>query len=366
MICGIFGCATSKKNQATTVEESLDFVVEVEEGREVRVLQISDTEIIDATQARSAERLNTTQRVMWDPANMEMKCFNYIQEAIDRVKPDFIIFTGDLVYGEFDDAGTSLEALIEYMDSCKIPWAPVLGDKDAMGSTAETQSKALEKGEYCLFKTGDTDGYGNYSVGIRQGKDFTRIFYMMHSHPNNGLDDMNKANFTEGQVKWLHDQMKVIDKLTNGAVIKKSVCFHTPTKEFELANEKYMRKGYEFTINETVKGESGDSGAFQETTSVWSGNNITNAFEAPGYGELSFLDVLKKYHVDSVFAGHCLGCNTSVSYAGIRWTLGLYTTDYEWPLKPGAVSITFGDNVTVKYEYFDEEYQEYIENLDFF
>ena len=95
LLTTVSGCAKNgnKGNNNTKTEFGFDFIVEVEEGRDVKVLQISDTEIIDATQARTSDRLNTTMQTMWDPANMEVKCFQYIKDAVDRVKPDFIIFT---------------------------------------------------------------------------------------------------------------------------------------------------------------------------------------------------------------------------------------------------------------------------------
>lgn len=279
------------------------------------------------------------------------------------MQPDYIILTGDLVYGEFDDSGASMKALAQFMDSFKIPWSPVLGDKDAISKLGgEAQCEILANAEYCYFRKGNTDGYGNYSVGIRQGKELTRVFYMMHSCAvaNEG---QATHGFTEAQIEWLYKNMEQTDKVNEGKNVKKSVCYHTPTQEFVYANMQYQNKGMEFTIDETVKGQNGDCGSVQEKY------NIYNAFSAPAYEGTPFVNLLKDANVDSVFAGHCLGGNSSVLYEDIRWTFGLYTTNYDWPISNqiGGAQVTFNqDELAVKYVYYDKEYQEYIDNLDFF
>ena len=61
--------------------------------------------------------------------------------------------TGDIIYGEFDDKGTSLINLINAMESFGIPWAPVFGNHEQESMKgADWQSEQLENAEHCLSR----------------------------------------------------------------------------------------------------------------------------------------------------------------------------------------------------------------------
>ena len=111
-------------------QEVIDFIVDVEEGRDIRVLQLTDTQIIDSAQQRSDDRLGEEQTARWATEQMDNCLFKYIRNAVERAQPDLIIITGDLVYGEFDDSGRSFKKLIAHMDGYGIPWAPIYGNHD--------------------------------------------------------------------------------------------------------------------------------------------------------------------------------------------------------------------------------------------
>ena len=105
-----------------------DFIVNIPTGKEPVVLQLSDTQIIDAAQARPGR--GGVDSVFWATDQIEERCYDYLTETIETVAPDFIIITGDVVYGEFDDSGTALESFVSFMDGFKIPWSPVFGNHD--------------------------------------------------------------------------------------------------------------------------------------------------------------------------------------------------------------------------------------------
>lgn len=372
MLCacasGKEGNQTKQDSEPSTVEELLDCIIEVEENRDVKVLQLTDTEIIDSMQKRTSDRLVGLQYTMWLPQNMEMKCFQYIREAIERVEPDFIIITGDVIYGEFDDNGTSMEAFIEFMESFKIPWAPVFGDLDNQSAKgANWQCDVLEAAKYCCFKRGDTDGNGNYSVGIRQGSELVRVFYMMDSNTCNRAYEPEKNHvttslgFTPGQGEWLYNRLSRMEELLEGKEVKSSLCFHLPTDDVRIVNEKYSSKRIPFTINENVKGDEGDFGSMEE--------EFAATIPSPVIAGKTFINLLKEFHVDSVFMGHYHKISTSVMYEGIRWTFGLKSSAYESYIEErlGGTQITFNkDELTTKHVYYDETYEKYLDELDYY
>ena len=99
--------ATTKMKKSETVIVSVlgipDFVVEVPAGRDPVVLQLTDTQIIDAAQVRPG---GNTYESLWATDQIEERLFNYLTETVEAADPDFIIITGDLVLGAHDDNGT--------------------------------------------------------------------------------------------------------------------------------------------------------------------------------------------------------------------------------------------------------------------
>ena len=218
-----------------TNENLVDFIVEVESGKDPVVLQLSDT-----------------QTCNW--GNLDTMCNNYIRETVAATDPDLIILTGDIVYGKFDPQGALLKNLIACMESLNVPWAPVFGNHDnesLMG--VDWQCAQLEAAENCLFKQGDLTGNGNYSVGIEQDGKLLRVFYMMDSNgcsspmtdeagnaiiPDPGTNEVREsAGFASDQVIWFTDQIEAIHALD--ADVKISFAYHIQQIIFQKAFEKY-------------------------------------------------------------------------------------------------------------------------------
>ena len=83
-------------------------------------------------------------------------------------------------------------------------------------------------------------------------------------------------------------------------------------------------------------------------------------FTVPSYNGYSFLEILKKYSVDTVFCGHVHKVNTSVMYEGIRWTVALKTGKYDshTASELGGTLMTFNsDGYFVKHLYHDATVQ---------
>ena len=305
-----------------------DFIVEVPEGRDVVILQLSDTQIIDASQARP-DRTGVDKNYT-APDKMEDRLFKFLRETINATKPDLILITGDLVYGEFDDAGTSLIALINAMESFQIPWAPVFGNHDNESKKGvDWQCEQLENAEYCLFKQRELSGNGNYTVGIAQGGELTRVFFMMDSNGcgaasaeslANGHTYNNYVGFKEDQVAWFMEVGTEIKELSPETKI--SFAFHIQMNEFKNA---YAQYGYTSTntknnpINIDAHPDKKDTdfgylGA--DMKGPWDVNNI----------------VFKKMvslGVDSIYVGHEHNNSASVVYNGIRFQYSQKISTYD-------------------------------------
>ena len=160
----------------------VDFAVEIPDGREPVILQLSDPQVIDSSQAVPG-RLSDREIAYWAKDKKEERCYKYIRHTVENTSPDLILIAGDIAYGEFDHDGSALKEFVEFMDSLCVPWAPVLGNHETESEMGvDWQCQQFKNAEYCLFEQRELTGNGNYTVGIVQAGKLIRVFYMMDSN----------------------------------------------------------------------------------------------------------------------------------------------------------------------------------------
>jgi len=307
----------------------VDFFVDVEEKRDITVLQLTDIQIIDASQKRCANRLGSDGEMYWAKDKMEECCFGYLRKTIKTVKPDLILLTGDIVYGEFDDAGTSLQVFIEFMEGFHIPWAPVFGNHDNESRKGvDWQCRQLENADHCLFLQRTLTGNGNYTIGIRQGRKIKRVFFMLDSNGCWNMSDETYANghsirecgFGRDQIEWY---TQVAAQIAESAPdVKFSFAFHIQPMAFADAFAKY---GF---VNGNMVSNPIDLDCRKDVASSdfgYLGSDLKDGWDADGVVWNGF----KKLGVDSVFVGHEHCNSASVVYDGIRCQYGLKSTTYD-------------------------------------
>ena len=352
------------------ITDLVDFAVEVESGRDVVILQLTDTQIIDAGQARTMERLGNK-----NPLTEQGKytnCYRYIEDAVKKTKPDLILMTGDLIYGEFDDTGKVFQGLIAYMESLNIPWAPVFGNHDNESMMGVTwQCEQLEQAENCLFKRNNLTGNGNYSIGIVQDGQLIETIFMMDSNGcthafADGYGALNEAGqpltynagekikteigFGADQVEWLEESCKNIDAATGGTV-GKLLAFHIPISQFAAGayesgyqSDQGLSNAELYTIGGDVTAQNGDFGTKGE------------AFKGI-HSEYGLWNILKKYNFEGVFCGHSHKNSVSILYDGIRLTFGLKAGTFDRYLESelgGTKIIVSTDLFEVEHVYYNK------------
>ena len=286
-----------------------DFMIEVESGRDPVILQLTDPQILDAAQQRLPNRISSDQATYYATHRMEANCFRYMRETIEAVKPDLILITGDLVYGEFDDVGTSLLALIEFMESFDIPWAPIFGNHDNESKKgADWQSARLEAAKNCLFKQRTLTGNGNYTVGIQQDGVLKRVFFMLDSNGCGAVSEESRANghtvtsvgFGQDQIDWYTETAKSIRALSPAT--KLSFAFHIQPAVFEEIGTQCNALDFGY-LGANLKS------AWDHDSVVWNG--------------------LKALGVDSILVGHEHCNSASIVYEGIRLQYGQKSSTYD-------------------------------------
>lgn len=323
---------TKPQAQTPDFESLVDFVIHAEEGKEFRILQLTDIQLRDDSTCRFPDKLNFTDDTPLTEEELYQDSFRYIEELVERTKPDLIIMTGDNVAGYLDHNGFCFSKLVAFMDSLEIPWAPVFGNHDnesAMGVTWQCQQ--FENAEYCLFKRGEITGNGNYTIGVEQGGKLIKVIYMMDSNGcwagyynenepdfqyNQGEEIKITSGFGEDQIQWIKSTSAEIASKLHYAP-SKFLAMHINIQEYAKAA---ISKGYmqnDETDRFVIDDPTGvDFGAKYERFSGWSADGLWT--------------MLKAYKFDGIFAGHQHWNNCSIVYEGVRLTFGTKTGFFDY------------------------------------
>ena len=355
--------------EETTMKKELsdivDFILDIDSDSEVKILQLTDIQIIDSRQSRYGNRLSQLEYEKWDTDTIDENAFKYMDFAVNASKPDLIVLTGDNVYGEFDDSGASLEKLIKKMDSYKIPWCAVFGNHDNETTKGiDWTIKQYEDAEYSLFKRGNVEGNSNYSVAILNKGKLNSVLFMMDS---NGCtfsqDDDNVVYKTAGyypkQLEWFERTNQELKEYNNGENVPNTIYSHISVKSFADAlyeKHDYLSERHGYSL---YSGGKPIGGQFKPI------KLDPNSDEDFGYlmvdfgslldAEYKLVNLAKKYGTLGFFFGHEHKNNISVVYEGIRYTYGTKTGTYDsnlqYMLGGTLINISNGELV-VKHLYY--------------
>ena len=304
-----------------------DFLLEIPADRNPIILQLTDTQIIDASQQRVPDRLCDEQRNYWQPEYKEIRCYQYLREIITAIKPDLIIFSGDVVYGEFDDSGKSFTEFVEFMESFQIPWAPIFGNHDNETiQGVDWQCAQFTAAKHCLFDQKNLSGNGNYSIGIVQNHQLKRVFYMLDTLACGNASAQTRANghtpcvlgFQPDQMEWYTNQILEIQELS--PTTKFSFVYHVQPKIFEKAFAKYGFSDDNFTPIDIDKHPNK-----QDTDLGYLGAPL----KAPWDLNYEVYNSIHALGVDSHFVGHEHANSASVIYNGVRFQFGMKSSTYD-------------------------------------
>jgi len=331
----------------------LDSHVRAVPGKEFTILQLTDMQVIDAAQQRTSDRLRPDEIDAWKTEHVEQCAYHPIRAVVEETRPDLIIITGDIVYGEFDDSGRALGGFIAFMESLGIPWAPVFGNHDNESKIGVyAQCRMLEKAPHCLFRRSTTlTGNSNYSVGLYDGDALCRVLYMLDSNCCWGAADSEATRhhgMKDDQIAWMTDTAADLRE-KHGRPIPGFACFHIPTEDYITAmidagyQDADDENGGNYIIAGTAPATRLDA-AIPSPNTCEEGNPATILAPAnPGdtgyknermprgrFQKARSADFLAS-GVDGVFMGHCHKCQISVlGKDGIRYTHGVKTGTYDY------------------------------------
>lgn len=292
----------------------------------LKLLQITDTQVIDSQQLRTPDRLGKAEIAAWGPDKIYANFGNHLKSLIAQANPDIIFITGDMVYGSFDDSGKIFTWFCEFMDSFGIPWAPVFGNHDNESLRGvDWQCDMLEHSKYCLFHRGNVSGNGNYTVGLCVEDEMVLVMHMMDSH-----GCFLVPSLYPDQLELIQANTQLITE-KQGKKVPGLIGFHFPTKDFqdaEIAKGYATAEGEDYVIGVDVPAKDGDFGSKLQNHEKVTTMHITG-----------FRDLLKECNIQAVFVGHFHSINTCITYENIKWVYGLKTSQYDY-LNPGHIGGT--------------------------
>ncbi|MBE6598826.1 MAG: hypothetical protein E7638_05240 [Ruminococcaceae bacterium] len=345
-------------------ENGMDFIIEFPEGKEITILQITDTQMQELSGARNENRYNQIKNAHFtsDVHDHEIRVWRYMDEGVERAQPDLIVLTGDNIYGELDDDGSMWLELCEHMDSYGIPWLVVFGNHDnESGKGVMWQIEQLKNSEHCVFAEGNVTGNSNYNVVIKQGEEYKYLFYLLDTNgcfvnlnnygerlmPDNpDIDKIQQSSgIFEDQIAWIRESAQSI--FAEYGTLPVMMFYHIPPSESaDAANELYPDTYTPEFISSApfAPDREGDLGFATEP--------IVGGFYAP-----DFFAAAKEIGCVGMFMGHQHKVSTSILYDGIRITYGLKTGTYDYHETDmlGTTKITIGEDNSFAVEYLESE-----------
>ncbi len=201
----------------------------IPEGKDFRILQLTDVHIGNSFITRMADRL----------------AMNAVIKLVEHTKPDLIVLTGDNVYPMLPMTLTrnnykESKLFAELMEGFGIPWAFVFGNHDTEVLCTHTKQQLADLYEsmpHCLFRRGpkDISGVGNYTVNLRNADgSLNNVLVMLDSNMYGG------GNFFTGfdvihddQIEWY--KRTLTDLKADGKIPPSLAFFHMPLKEYKDA-----------------------------------------------------------------------------------------------------------------------------------
>ena len=169
--------------------------------------------------------------------------------VLDKVKPDMVIFTGDIVTDE--KMKQAWDEVLTIVTDRKIPWAVVFGNHDdEQGSSSAQIMSYITQKPFCYATSGPDKikGTSNYYLRIKNsvGSKTAAILYALDSNAYcKNVENESYGYIDFSQVNWYRTISRELTAENDGRPYPALAFFHIPLREYSLINDstKYKRIG---------------------------------------------------------------------------------------------------------------------------
>lgn len=212
--------------------------------------------------------------------------FKVMNEILDKEKPDFVVYTGDVVVSE--NAFEGWDKCLAPVISRKIPYAVAFGNHDSEhGIPEHTIFNYIAGKPYNLTSDAGRGvaGYGNCVIPLynKEGRNIWN-FFLFDSHSGTNDSIMGEYDWIkENQVNWYVKESNRI-RILNKRIVPALAFFHIPLPEFEYVRTRSTTKGHK---GEEVCAPILNTGLFynfwkqKDVRAVFVGHDHENDFAAP-------------------------------------------------------------------------------------
>lgn len=161
-----------------------------------------------------------------------------INQVLDEEQPDFVIFTGDVVYSAPADKG--MLQVLEQVSKRKLPFVVTFGNHDnEQGMTREQLYDIIRQVPGNLMPDRDSVLSPDYVLTVKASSDAKKdaaVLYCMDSHSYSPLKDVKGyAWLTFDQVNWYRQQSAAYTARNGGKPLPALAFFHIPVPEYNEA-----------------------------------------------------------------------------------------------------------------------------------
>lgn len=191
------------------------------ENGQFKILQVADMHYANGAVTRCEDVLPSEF-----PSCSDLNTSAFLTRMIQSEKPDFIVFTGDNIYGsDSADAADSMDAAFAPAIKSKLPWAAVLGNHDQESTmTREELMLYLSVMDYSISKVNPlsdnpsdrqrftVDGFGNYNIEVKgalgselENKSVFNLYFLDSGDKSTVPGISGYGWIKESQQAWLRD-----------------------------------------------------------------------------------------------------------------------------------------------------------------
>lgn len=161
-----------------------------------------------------------------------------INEVLDAEKPDLVLFTGDIIFGEPAEKG--IRTVLNLASERKIPFGVTFGNHDdEHGLTREKLYEIIQSIPYNLTSTAEgISGVTNFILPVKSAgseKD-SALLYCFDSHAYSQLKNISGYDYIKtDQIQWYRDNSTNFTKQNGGKPLQALAFFHIALPEYNQA-----------------------------------------------------------------------------------------------------------------------------------